>query len=221
MKNCIVFDLDDTLYNERQYVESAMSHVAEYLSKTYGLENNDCYTELMEILDTQGRGKVFDIFVSRHGVKESVRNLVDIYRETEPILSLYEDAELLLEELKRREIKTAIITDGCRTVQHHKINALRLQNRIDTIIVTDDYENIAKPSVVPYWMILDRIKGIKAEECVYIGDNPKKDFIGARTVGMMTVRIVREAGDNMKLVPQPGYESDEVIRNLMELLDYI
>ena len=218
MKKCIIFDLDDTLYNERQYVECAMRHVAEYIGDTFGMSVDGIYKELIDLLDAHGRGAVFDTFIERHGIEASVQSWVVKYRETKPVLILYEDAELLLQELKRCGIKTAIITDGCRTVQHNKIQALHLQERIDEIIVTDDYDNIAKPSVVPYQMILQRIDGIKPDECIYIGDNPKKDFIGARAAGMMTARIVREIGDNMKLIPENGYEADVTIRNLMDLL---
>lgn len=221
MKKCIIFDLDDTLYNERQYVMCAMRHVAEYIGEKFGMDIDNSYLELMDILDMYGRGKVFDTFIKRHGIEVSIQKLVSRYRETKPALTLYEDAESLLQELKRYGVKTGIITDGCRTVQHNKIQALRLERQIDEIIVTDDYENIAKPSVVPYQMILQRIDGIEPKECVYIGDNPKKDFIGARKVGMMTVRIIRGMGDNMKLEPQPGYEPDIVISDLMELLQYI
>lgn len=221
MIRCVIFDLDDTLYNERTYVESAMHNVAGYLSDKFGLNNKEVYEKLINILDSEGRGHIFDICIAEYGIDEKVSKLVQVYRDTKPQLELYEDGSKLIHELKKRNIKTAIITDGCSKVQHNKISALNLEGIIDEIIVTDDYEGAAKPSTIPYEMVLLRMDNIEAEKCIYIGDNPRKDFIGARKTGMKTTRIIRNTGDNMKLQAEEGFEADITIHNLMEIQDYL
>jgi putative hydrolase of the HAD superfamily len=55
-------------------------------------------------------------------------------------------------------------------------------------------------------------------DCVYIGDNPNKDFITARKLGMGTVRIVRDVGDHMQTRLGKEYEADAVIYSLTELI---
>lgn len=221
MIKCVIFDLDDTLYNERMYVESAMNNVSEYLSEKFGLDKKEIYDKFISTLDLKGRGKIFDICIAEYGIDESVNKLVQVYRDTKPQLLLYEDAERIIKVLKDKNIKTALITDGCSKVQHSKIAALNLENIIDEIIVTDDYEGAAKPSTVPFKMVLSRMNGINAKHCIYIGDNPRKDFIGAREVGMKTARIIRALGDNMRLKAADGFEADIIIHDLTEITDYI
>lgn len=221
MINCVIFDLDDTLYNERTYVESAMKNVAEYLSDKFMPDSEEIFTRLIDILNSEGRGHIFDTLLAEYKIDEKVSKLVEVYRDTKPQLNLYEDGEKLIKELKKRKIKTAIITDGCSKVQHNKITALNLDKIIDEIVVTDDYEGAAKPSTVPYEMVLLRMHGIEADKCIYIGDNPTKDFIGAGKIGMQTARIIRNAGDYMKLQAEEGFEADITIHNLMEIVDYM
>lgn len=221
MIKCVIFDLDDTLYNERTYVESAMKNVAGYLSDKFALDGAELFRRLIDILDSEGRGHIFDMLLAEYKIDEKVNKLVEVYRSTKPQMNLYEDGEKLIKELKKRKISTAIITDGCSLVQHNKIEALNLDGLIDEIIVTDDYENAAKPSVVPYKMVLSRMNGIKGNQCIYIGDNPRKDFVGAGKAGMRTARIIRPIGDNMRLQAETGFEADITIYSLMEITDYL
>jgi putative hydrolase of the HAD superfamily len=52
---------------------------------------------------------------------------------------------------------------------------------------------------------------------VYVGDNPAKDFVGARALGWRTIRIRRAAGEHSLVEAQPGYEADQEIADLGEL----
>lgn len=221
MIKCVIFDLDDTLYNERTYVEGAMLNVAEHFHNKYGLNKDKSYTELIHILDEKGRGRVFDEFMEMHNIDEEVMNVVGVYRDTRPSLELYDDARDVINELKNRNILLGIITDGCSKVQHNKISGLNIQEMFDDIIITDDYDNAAKPSIVPYKMILENHNNISAGECIYIGDNPNKDFIGAKKLGMETARIVRDAGMHMNTKVSAESEADIIIHSLMEVLNII
>lgn len=218
MIKCVIFDLDDTLYNERTYVECAMLNVAEYFHKKYGFDKEEAYAELIHILDERGRGRVFDEFMKMHNIDEEVMNVVEVYRDTRPSLNLYNDARDVINELKSRNILLGIITDGCSRVQHNKVSGLNIEEKFDDIIITDDYENAAKPSIIPYKMILEKHSNISADECIYIGDNPNKDFIGAKKLGMATARIIREAGMHMNTKVSSESEADIIIHSLMEVL---
>ena len=60
----IVFDLDDTLYEEITYVRSGFKAVANYLSRNYKIgTTKNIYSQFVQLLKTQGRGKVFDSFL--------------------------------------------------------------------------------------------------------------------------------------------------------------
>ncbi len=217
-----IFDLDDTLYNEREYVKQAFSNVANYLAGYSDKDSEYFYSSIIKALEQDGRGRIFNRIIDENKLVEdehiSVNRLVDVYRDTKPVLSLYDDAKVLIHTLRQdREIRLGIITDGCSRVQHNKIDGLGIALLFDKIIVTDDLENGAKPSAIPYQIFLDTYRDVKPCECVYIGDNPTKDFVGAKALGMYTIRIVREFGDNMKLVVDDELEADERIKLLTDI----
>lgn len=215
----VIFDLDDTLYDESEYVDQAFENTAVSLADRIGMpgRKEEFYRRMLELTERHGRGKVFDMLCGETGIRVPVSELVQVYRDTKPVLQLYPDAELLLQSLEDRGIKTGLITDGCRRVQHAKITALGLDARLDSVIVTDDF-GICKPQEAAYEKCLQALNCIP-EEAVYVGDNPRKDFIGARALGMKTVRIVRQKGMYMGLRAEPGWEADRCIRSLKELID--
>jgi putative hydrolase of the HAD superfamily len=88
---------------------------------------------------------------------------------------------------------------------------------VPCIVVSDDYGLDAwKPSAVPYRAALDQL-GVEAANAVYVGDNPHKDFVGARALGMATVRVRRTIGDHARTVLDPDYEADVTVASLDEL----
>ena len=143
-----------------------------------------------------------------------VKKLVEVYRSTRPVLRLYPDAEQLLERLEKKAVKTGLITDGCSMVQHAKIEALSLNKRLDYVLATDDF-GISKPQRAVYERCLEAL-GCTPEEAVYIGDNPAKDFCGAREIGMATVRIVRPKGMYMQDRAEAGKEADVTVHLLTD-----
>ncbi|MGL5633628.1 MAG: HAD family hydrolase [Sarcina sp.] len=217
MKGIIIFDLDDTLYNEKTYVFSAFRNVSRYISEKYKLDEDEVFNDIKEIFYRDGRGRIFDLIIKKYDLKEEVKTLVEVYRDTVPEgMELYDDARKFIVKAKNEGHKLGIITDGMASVQWKKIRGLKLETMIDKIVVSDDLgrENW-KPSIVPYREILNHF-GEEGTNAVYIGDNPNKDFIGARKLGIETVRIVREEGDHMNTQVSKEYEADYTINLLNE-----
>lgn len=216
MIKTVIFDLDDTLYNEKDFVKGGFSDVCKYLSQKYNSDYNRLLAEADEILSEKGRGAVFDILCKRHSYEENISKLVNIYRKAMPNLKLYEDSIYIMGKLKGK-YKLGLITDGLAAVQWNKIRLLNIEGFFDKIIVTDDLgRDYWKPNEFAYNEIL-KYFNIKAAEAVYVGDNPHKDFIGARKAGMNTVRIIREYGDHKAVRLDKEYEADVEIINLKEL----
>ena len=219
-----IFDLDDTLYDEETYVISALSNVCKYLSKKYQINYDEILDYCLKSIRDEGRGNTFNKLCSAFSLDENIQDLVKIYRETRPVLVLYEDSKDLFKELQLSNKLIGIITDGNAKVQTNKIQALGLDCIADAIIVTDEYSQgdnspLSKPDERVYKMCLDRL-GVNAKEAVYIGDNPLKDFAGAKKIGMKTVRIIRDKGMFMKeKAPSKEYEADYTIHSLIELID--
>ena len=220
MIKAVVFDLDDTLYKERDFVYSGFMEVAKYLGKKFSLNADNIYKLILDIFHEKGRGKVFNILCDKYSLDESVDKLVEIYRNNIPDIKLYDDAIYILERLKDT-YSLGIITDGKNTVQWNKIKALDVEKYIDKIIVTDDYgKEYWKPSKEPYKDLIKHFN-VEPEECIYVGDNPNKDFISANRLGIYTVRIIRQVGDHMDTTMSNEYEADYRIRSLVELEDII
>ena len=63
------------------------------------------------------------------------------------------------------------------------------------------------------------IKSVKPEDSIYIGDNPRKDFIGARRMGMHVSRLMK--GQHSKVRLGKDYEADYEIDSLKEIFEII
>lgn len=221
MIKVLIFDLDDTLYYEKEYVLGAFKEVAYYLGNKYGENEEKLYIRMKEILEDLGRGKIFNIICEENNFNEDIKNLVNIYRSSKPKLDFYEDSKEFLSWARKHGYKLGIITDGCNKVQWNKIKGLGIEELVDKIIVTDDLgKEFWKPHEKSY---LDMMKyfNINKDECMYIGDNPNKDFIGAKGLGIKTTRIIRESGDHIKTFLGKEYEADFNIMNFSELEKFI
>lgn len=185
----IVFDLDDTLYEEVTYVYSGFRAVAAYLNEKYALDLIGTERALRDVLNTQGRGRVFDTVLKREGLWSSstVAACVSTYRGHTPDISLSEDAIKVLKRLAGHSLY--IVTDGNKLVQHRKLEALGAYSIVNKCFITHRYGlHYAKPSPYCFKRIAEFEKKLP-EEIVYIGDNPHKDFMGIKPLGFRTMRI--------------------------------
>lgn len=188
-----VFDLDDTLYLERDYIRSGFARVGEFAASRYGiLAVGDYAWTLFE----QGvRRNTFDIIAREFSLPdEAIGLFVSQYREHAPEIELLADARSFLGSLPSDVIGTGIITDGNSLSQWQKIRALGLADLVDNIVVTADHGvSCAKPSEYAFRLIESRFER-PGVEFVYFGDNPAKDFQAPHDLGWRTVRVRREQG---------------------------
>ena len=221
MIKAIIFDLDDTLYDEMQFVKGGFRAVSAYLIKNYKIKEEIVNNLLLEILEKHGRGKIFNITLNKLGIKDEklIPILVDVYRNHIPNISLYPQVEKILKTLKKQKYKIGLITDGNPYVQRSKVRALRINNYFDCMIFSDDYGiEKRKPDLFPYKKSLKELD-IDAKETIYVGDNPYKDFFGAKKIGIHTVRLKKGYYKEVKL--EKTYEANHQIAELNELLELI
>jgi len=156
MKPLVVFDLDDTLYPEHNFVLSGFREVDRHLSQNYQLSG--FYDLAKALFQTGLRGTIFDEAVnrlSRNGARTQERErliseLVSVYRGHDPDIELFEDANWALNYFRSRR-QTALLSDGYLLSQQKKITALGIADQFDAIILSDEYGRSSwKPSPVPY-----------------------------------------------------------------------
>jgi putative hydrolase of the HAD superfamily len=212
----IVFDLDDTLYNETTFVYSGFRAVARFLFESHAVPESDCYSLMVDLL-RHGRGRIFDDTLLHFGIhsKHGVLQCLSVYRGHNPQIELYDDAIRCLERLKN--VPVYIVTDGNKLVQKNKLVALGLYHAVKFCFITHRYGiNHAKPSSYCFVKICENEK-VSPNEVAYIGDNPHKDFVGISALGFKTVRIMR---GNFKEVVKPAeFEAQVQVQSLDELTE--
>src|SRR3990172_8784663 len=124
----VLFDLDDTLYPEMDFVRSGFRAVARCLSSRLSIPGEEVFRRLMEGMERDGRGRVFDSTLSSFGADAGlVRVCGHGYCSHKPDIALFEDALPTLRRLRETRARLGIVTDGMGAVQRAKVDALGLE----------------------------------------------------------------------------------------------
>jgi putative hydrolase of the HAD superfamily len=190
----VLFDLDDTLISEYEFIKSGFSHISDLLSQKYNIEKEKIYRELMDLFNID-RSNIFDQWFTKKGLvvsKEYILYLVNEYRNHIPKISFYDDVIPSINILKHNNIKIGIVTDGYQESQKRKLNCVKAYDYFDKIYITDEYgKDYWKPSKLIFEHIMAEYN-VTNNELVYIGDNPSKDFYISLSLGIKTIRIIRK-----------------------------
>lgn len=179
----VLFDLDDTLYSEKEYVKSGYKQIAEICP-----EINNMYLKLWDAFQNGEKAINFVLKNENLYSDKKLYDCLEVYREQKPEISLYPDVADMLSNLKNRGLKLGIITDGRPNGQHSKIKALGLERYFDKIIITDELGGVEyrKPNPQAF-REMKEFFSVKYSEMVYIGDNIEKDFIAPDKLGMAAI----------------------------------
>jgi FMN phosphatase YigB (HAD superfamily) len=217
----LIFDMDDTLYPEVDFIYSGYRAVAE---RVWNDLRVDIESELRRRFTANQRGDLISTVFCDLGIdvgEEYVANiLVPVYREHTPKILPFVEVESVLSELCKKGYRLGLLSDGLAVVQRRKFDALGLAQYFEKIIFTDELGRDAwKPSEKGFIHLLNSLE-VEAVNTIYIADNPLKDFFGANALGMKTVRIIRPGAIYEKaLPPSLAYKPQRVIYTLSELLN--
>lgn len=182
----VVFDLDDTLYSEKEYVRSGFKAVSDYLGGGY---EEKLWTFF------QHCEPAIDLLLKEIGREDEKTEVVAVYRDHMPTIHLYSGVIELIQRLRLDGIRIGVITDGRPEGQRNKIQALGLDKLVDDIIITDELggAQFRKPCDISF-RIMQRRWRIPASQMVYIGDNLVKDFQAPKQLGMRCICLVNNEG---------------------------
>ena len=212
----LIFDLDDTLYDEMTYVRSGFRAVAAFGKESFGWNEVESYRFLNESLLEYGRGKVFDEWLRSHDnySHSRVAQCVHAYRHHTPQISLPRFALKTLERYKAQH-SLYLVTDGHKIVQHKKILALGIDTIFKRCLITHRFGiKHAKPSLYCFEKIRE-IEKCDWSKMVYVGDNPLKDFVNLNAMGALTIRV--KTGAHAEVKAQVGYDAKYTIQELSQL----
>lgn len=186
----VVFDLDDTLYSEKEYVRSGYHEIAKILPFIKNVED-----KLWNFFENK-KSAIDELLISENCYSDDLKNkCLETYRNQEPSLHLYPGVEDMLIKLRTQGFKLGMITDGRPEGQRAKLKSLDIEKYFDKIIITDELGGIEyrKPNSLSYTIMKDFFN-CDYKVMIYVGDNLRKDFISPQNFGMKYIWIHNNNG---------------------------
>lgn len=183
MVEAVCFDLDGTLFDDRQYVEAGLRAAARVVEAETG---EDVTRDLFEaFFGDEVREQTFDHVLGRRGLPtDLVAELVEAYHDHDAALDPYPEAVEVLDRL-RREYRLGLLTGG--TNGHDKIDRLGLKTYFDAIVVAPAC-GLTKREPEVFVRLLEELD-VAGSEAVYVGDRPRLDVPQPNRLGMHTVWV--------------------------------
>jgi len=211
----VVLDIDDTLYLERDYVRSGFEAVGRWAQRELGVD--DFADRAWAAFESGSRNTIFDEVLTACGAPTNdatITELVARYRTHPPSIVLAADAEAGLDRW-HRVAALAAITDGPLSSQQAKARALGLDRWTSTVVFTASLgPGKGKPDPAAFELVQEEL-GVDGKSCVYVADNPAKDFVGPKALGWRTVRVRRRLSLHVDV--ESGDDVDHEITTLEQL----
>ncbi len=229
----VIFDIDNTLYSYDKGHGEGMKQLYGYMKEQFGIEQGEFQSMVrisnQEITDRLGKDNAaihsrsirFQNLLEKWGkpLFPHVQAMYHVYWDT--LLKVSEPepgAVACMQELKSMGIRIGIGTDMTAMMQYEKLSAFGFAPFISHI-VTSQEAGVEKPH--PEFMKLCIKKAeARPEECVFVGDNLKKDACGASACGMHGVWY----NPNGNKLPEDSEQlkgTFREIRHFDELVPYI
>ena len=207
MLKCIIFDLDNTLYREADYLFC----LANFMRRKFkGCPYKEVSSEIIENnLDRRQGDIIFSLFYflfERYPSKKEHNLIFGAYKKLKCPIKLFPDFYNVIEIIKEKRIRTAILTNGIFEVQLNKMSLLSLDKYIDHIFVNPN--GYSKPNKEAFVSVADFFL-CEANSVLMVGDDPVNDIEGARNAGMLTYRIKKGFFKNEP--SKANYESEHLI----------
>ena len=189
----IIFDLDDTLYKEIDFLHSAYREIAAELQNEFFLTG--VYDYMLSLY--KQKVDVFGEVIRHFHLPLQKDELLQCYRNHKPHIVLSDETRQLLGQLSSL-YPIGLITDGRSITQRNKIEALGLMPYLCSekhIIISEEFHS-AKPSERNYRYFQDLYP---EKQFIYVGDNVEKDFIAPNHLDWNTICLL---DDGRNIHPQ-------------------
>ena len=205
----VLFDLDETLIDAQAGLKATHHAVArrlcQYLARSGTKVSEESIRAKLRALDDRmnvatkyNRDAWWPVLlgeidaeqkISRSLVKELTRLYWATYAgASEP----YPDAEPTLVYLKGKGYKLGLVTDtdGRKGWKKRRTKRFRFAGFFDTIVIGGEDTPHTKPDPESFLLAASKL-GLRASECVFVGDKPFTDIEGAKAAGMRTILLKR------------------------------
>src|SRR5579859_7270485 len=219
---CVIFDLDDTLYDcLGQRVKVTHRHAAEAMVQA-GLKADveAVYRARLRAFRKDPMLRYIDPEVTRRFGAEDPDAVIAAAREAYfhcPVgkLTLFRGSRPLLRWLARRGVKNFIVSFGEPRIQHQKVKSLGLDREpsISEIFYADRSSLFTKEAA---FRKIQKQRKIPAAQILVVGDRPAREIRAGNELGMHTVRV-RNGEFKSQMPIGPEEEPEYVIGNISEL----
>ncbi len=198
MRPAAIFDLDDTLYDREQFVQSGFAAVAQEVARTCSIPADWALATLRHAHGDGRAGMELQALCADHGLSAGPRDadmieaLVRIIREHRPSLVLAPGAAAVLTRLRSEGWSLAVLTNGWPATQRAKVEALAIEALVDAVVYAEEHVPGGKPARAAFDAALEAIGAVPAHT-VFIGDDLVRDVHGARAAQLRTIRMASDA----------------------------
>lgn len=171
-KKAFVFDLDNTLYPEKDYLYQVYYMVGQFIEYQETFDHQIITKYLINEFETNGRAHIFDKLIEQFNLKkEYVDNCIRLLRTARlPLkLLLFKEAEWMLNELVDHKKPIFILTNGSTDQQVNKVTQIEwngLQKHIKCYYAN---EIVPKPAPDGLLKIMEDHE-LEPKDLVFIGD---------------------------------------------------
>ena len=220
MITTVIFDLDDTLYDEIDYCRSGFAAVARHLATLSDTHSPDgIFAALWQHFTSGNRRRSFNAAMDDLDLRydhDLIQQLVAVYRTHVPQLTLPSETRSVLDDLKPTHA-LALLSDGFLPAQKLKVRALGLADYFEVIIFTEELgHEFWKPSPRGFERLIDMLD-VPPKCMAYVADNEMKDFIAPNVLGMLTIQVLRPARLHTESCALPSAAANHKIRKISEL----
>ncbi|MGV8997483.1 MAG: HAD family hydrolase [Parvibaculaceae bacterium] len=207
MISAVLFDLDETLLDRTASLTAFLTDQYTRFGSQLGEVQLDYWRDRFLALDARGhvhKSLVYQTILSEFGGDElSADALLADYRERCCYHARgFPGMEETLKSLKKRGLQLGIVSNGETEFQNRHIDALNLRTYMDVVLISET-EGLRKPDAALFLRALDRL-GVSPERCLFVGDNPKADILGAHAVGMQTAWFSGGLAWPLDIAPLPS-----------------
>lgn len=186
----LIFDLDDTLFPEVEFLKSGFREISAYVMDKSGV---DVYDNMLNVY--LQKENAFKWVLNNY--KDQMPGcdldfLLLLYRNHIPNIKLAEDTSIFLEKLRNEKINMGLITDGRSNSQRNKLKALKIDYYFSDIIISEEFGS-EKPNANNYLFFEKNYPG---HIFYFIGDNTSKDFIIPAQLGWKMI-CLKDTGNNI------------------------
>lgn len=223
MIKAILFDLDNTLIDFLTFKKiTAKAAAAAMVKQGLPLNEIQAYGKIFSVYDEKGIEyqktfyeviRPFDLDPNEAERIQQAAIVAYLEKKFE-VLRAYPSVKRILGIL-RKDYVLGVVTDAPRNKSWQRLVITGLEKEFDMVVTHNDTMEY-KPNPNPFFLALKKLN-LLSPACLFVGDNPDRDIIGAKKVGMKTCWAKY---GSMKKTSDADYEIEK-FDEIIEILESI